>query len=63
MAMPKAVVEALAAHLLDFPVTNREALLFPGRDGGQLAQVPSTDFPPEPSAAVDVSTARSRSAS
>lgn len=37
VAMPRAVVEALTKHLLEFPVANREALLFPGRDGAQLA--------------------------
>jgi integrase len=37
VAMPRAVVEALTKHLQEFPVANREALLFPGRDGAQLA--------------------------
>jgi hypothetical protein len=37
VAMPRAVVEALETHLLEFPVTHRDGLIFPSRDGGQLA--------------------------
>lgn len=37
MAMPRAVVEALEAHLLEFPVTHRDGLIFTCRDGNQLA--------------------------
>lgn len=37
VAMPKAVADALEAHLLEYPVTHRDGLIFPGRDGGQLA--------------------------
>ena len=37
VARPQAVIDAPAKHLEEFPVANREALLFPGRDGAQLA--------------------------
>ena len=33
VAMPRAVVDALRVHLAEYPVTTRDALLFPGRDG------------------------------
>ena len=35
VARPQAVIDAPAKHLEEFPVANREALLFPGRDGAQ----------------------------
>lgn len=35
--MPKAVADALVAHVEEFPVANREALIFPRRDWAQLA--------------------------
>ena len=37
VAMPQAVSDSLAKHLVEYPVPNRDALLFPGRDGAQLA--------------------------
>jgi len=37
VAMPRAVVDALRVHLAENPVTTRDALLFPGRDGSLLA--------------------------
>lgn len=37
VAMPQAVADALAAHLADHPVATRDDLIFPGRDGAQLA--------------------------
>ena len=37
VAMPRAVVDALETHLLEFPVTHRDGLIFTGRDGNQLA--------------------------
>ena len=37
VAMPQAVSDALATHLNEFPVAKRDALIFPGRDGAQLA--------------------------
>ena len=37
VAMPKTVADALAVHLCEYPVTHRDALIFPGRDGTQLA--------------------------
>lgn len=38
VAMPRLVVDSLREHLSHFPVTGREALIFPGRDGELLAQ-------------------------
>lgn len=37
VAMPQLVVDALRTHLAEQPVTGREALVFPGRDGELLA--------------------------
>lgn len=37
VTMPTSVAAALAQHLKDFPVSSRDALLFPGRDGKLLA--------------------------
>lgn len=38
VAMPQLVVDAIRQHLAQFPVTGRDALVFPGRDGDLLAQ-------------------------
>lgn len=35
--MPRAVADALHAHLEQFPVVHRDGLIFPGRNGEQLA--------------------------
>jgi integrase len=37
VAMPQLVADALRAHLATLPVTGRDALVFPGRDGTLLA--------------------------
>lgn len=37
VTMPASVASALAQHLKEYPVTSRESLVFPGRDGKLLA--------------------------
>ena len=45
VAMPMAVSDALATHFEEYPVANRDALIFPGRDGAQLAHSALTGLP------------------